>query len=309
MAHESNTMTLLPQIWSWYYGFCISMGLILSAAIAFSFAVLSTHWLYLCARRIESKPTSPSFSTTLIRLSGFQALVAGAVIVPFGTITLYYILFLLVWKLSPSMPTVAEEISNVVPSLVPESTDQWLSSMATLVICLGGLAVLVVGSAVIFLHDYAKRMSEVMGSINFVKKLVRRYFYDSLLIGILLAVIACPVFLYFLYNVALLVMILKPSTAQYLRHMAFPGALDIYKRSAEILGSWLLVILMIPALWLLLRGLRLRIRYTIENLTMKTIFVRGVKFSCLGFFGGTGCIIMYFLADCLFRLFVHAAFR
>ena len=70
-------MTLLPQIGYWYYGFFVSMGSLLAVATAFVFAVLVTHWLYLCARRIESKPTSPSFSTTMMRLSGFQALVTG----------------------------------------------------------------------------------------------------------------------------------------------------------------------------------------------------------------------------------------
>ena len=98
----SSDIFFLMQIW--YFQFFISMGGVLSAAVPLTIGVLLTHWLYLCARKIESKPTPSSFPKTILRLSGFQALVAGAVLVPFCTIGLFYLLIDLMWKFAPAMP-------------------------------------------------------------------------------------------------------------------------------------------------------------------------------------------------------------
>jgi hypothetical protein len=48
----SSDILSLMQIW--YFQFFISMGGVLSAAVPLSIGVLLTHWLYLCARNIES---------------------------------------------------------------------------------------------------------------------------------------------------------------------------------------------------------------------------------------------------------------
>jgi hypothetical protein len=50
--------------------------------------------------------------------------------------------------------------------------------------------------------------------------------------------------------------------------MAVPNAENIYMRSLQVVGSWLIVILFLPAFGLLLRGLCLRWRYTMENPVM-----------------------------------------
>ena len=77
----NSDIKALLQIWS--FQFFLSMGAVLSVAIALTIGVLLTHWIYLCARNIESKPTSSSFPKTILRLSGFQALIAGVALVPF----------------------------------------------------------------------------------------------------------------------------------------------------------------------------------------------------------------------------------
>ena len=304
----NSGLTLLPQVWSWYVGFFVSMGSVIAVAMAFIFAVITTHWLYLCAHRIESKPTSPSFSRTMVRLSAFQALVIGVILVPFCTVALYYLLFTLVWKLAPAMPSILPTDAPL-PEFGSESGDQWFSSMTSLLIYLGSLTVLIAGGTFFLLRNYARKIDEGIGSMGIIKRVLRRYFYDSIFIGCLLTLIACPVLLYFLYNMALLVMLIVPSTADQLPRIAFRGAENMYIRSLEVMSSWLIVILFIPAFWLFLRGIRLGWRYTIENPTMKAIFVRSIKFSCLGLFGFIGCAIMHFLAHSLFKLFVQAAFR
>lgn len=295
-------MTLLPQIWSWYAGFFVSMGMVLALATALTLGILLTHWLYLCASTIESKPTPLSYPRALVRLSGFQALVIGVMLVPFVTITVYYVLFFLVFNLAPAVPP-----STDMPSLDFGSTDE-IAAMASLVMFLGVLAILIAGTVFYLLHSYAKTI-DLETSVGFIKRIVQRYFQKSVAIGFLLTLIACPVLFYFLYNVALLVMYLVPSTADQLYHIAFSGAENIYMRSLQIIGSWFIVVLFMPALWLFLRGIRLRWRYTMENPIMKVVFLRTVKFFFLGLFAYAGSMVMYFLSHSLFKCFVGTAFR
>jgi hypothetical protein len=143
----SPNITLVLQLWS--FQFFLSMGTVISAAIALTVGVLLTHWIYLCARNIESKPTSPSFPKTLLRLSGFQALVAGVALVPFLTIGLFYLLNGLVWKLLPTLPSTPPVNAPPIdaPPLISDSAiaDQWFSSMASLIIYLAALTIIMGG--------------------------------------------------------------------------------------------------------------------------------------------------------------------
>ncbi len=304
----SSDIALLPQIRYWYLGFFVSMGSLFAVAAALAVGVLLTHWLYLCAHTIESKSTPLSYPRAIVRLSGFQALVAGAVLVPFVTIAIYYLLFSLVWKLAPVMPSFP---SAEVPSIDfgYGSAGGWFSSMASLVMFLGALAVFISGATFFFLRHYARRIGDEMDSLGLFKRVIRRYFHESVFIGFLLTLITCPVLFNFLYNLALLVMLLAPSTVGQLPRIAFSGAENIYMRSLQIFGSCLIIILFTPAILLLLRSLRLQWRYTIENPIMKVIFIRSVKFSCLGLFAYIGCIMTYFLGNSLLRIIVQTAFR
>jgi hypothetical protein len=302
----SPNISGLLQLWS--FQFFLSMGGALSGATALGVGVLLTHWIYLCARNIESQPTSASFSKTLLRLSGFQALVAGVVLVPLTTIGLFYILFDFVWKLLPSMPTTSPANAPLL-NFEPALTDEWFSSMASLIIYLAGLTIIFGGTISFLLHRYAKEIALGNRPIGFIKKGVRRYFHDSILVGFLLILIACPVFLVFFYNIAWLVMYIVPSTGQDLSKMAVSNAEHLYFSSLEVIGYWLIVIMFLPAFWLLFRGLRLRLRYTIENPPMNVAFKRSVKFFILGLFGYIGCATMQLLTRSLFKVIVQTAFR
>ena len=304
----SSDISLLPLIWVWYFQFFISMGGVLSAAVPLTIGVLLTHWLYRCARNIESKPTPPSFPKAILRLSGFQALVAGVVLVPFTTIGLSYLLMDLVWKFAPTMPS-TPPIDAPLPNFDSAAWDEWFSGMASLIIYLAALTAIIGGTIFLVLRHYAKRIDREKVPIGFIKKVVRRYFHESIWVGFLLILIACPVILFFFYNIAWLVMFIVPSTAQGLSKIAFTNAEHLYFRSLAVIGSWLIVILFLPAWWLLARGLRLRLRYTIENPTMNVIFKRSVKFFSLGLFGYVGCTIMHYLADSFSKIIIQAGFR
>jgi len=299
---------IAPLLQLWSFQFFLSMGAVLSVAIALTIGVLLTHWIYLCARNIESKPTSQSFPKTILRLSGFQALVAGVALVPFITIGMFYIFMDLVWKVIPTLPSTPPV--NAPPMISdPAFADEWFSSMASLIIYLAVLTTFIGGTIFFLLHRYAKRIDSEKGPIGFTKKVVRRYFHESILVGFLLILIACPVILFFFYNIAWLVMYIVPSTEQYLSKIAFANAERLYFRSLEVIGSWFMLIMFLPAFWLLFRGLRLRFRYTIENPTMKVIFKRSVKFFSLGLFGYIGCAIVQLLAGSLFEGIAQVVFR
>jgi len=304
-------ITLLLQLWS--FQFFLSMGAVLSLAIALTVGVLITHWLYLCARNIESGPTPASFPKTILRLSGFQALVAGVALVPFITISLSYILIDLVWKLLPTLPSTPPVNAPPIdaPPLISDSaiTDEWFSSMASLIIYLAALTIIIGGTIFFLLHRYTKRIDVENSSIGFIQRVVRRYFHDSILVGFLLILIACPVLLFFFYNLAWLVMYIYPSTEHNLSRIAFSSAEHWYFRSLGVLGSWVIVIMFLPAFGLLFRGLRLRFRYTIENPTMNVIFKRSVKLFSLGLLGYIGCFIMDLLASSLFQIITPIVFR
>lgn len=308
----SSDIKGLLHVWS--LQFFLSMGAVVSVAVALTVGLLLTHWLYLCARAIDSKPTPASFPRAILRLSGFQALVAGVVLVPFVTISLFYFFSGLVWKLLPTIPH-ASQLSapppiHAVPGISDSaSADQWFSIMSSLIIYLVALTAVVGGTIFILLRRYAKSIEPGIVPLGFVKKVVRRYFHQSVLVGFTLTLIACPVILFFLYNVACLVMFIVPSAEQSLSKIAFANAEHIYFSSLEVIGSWLIVILFLPAWWLLARGLRLRLRYTIENPTMNLIFRRSVKFFAIGLFGFVGCTVMQLIAASLLKFTILAAFR
>jgi hypothetical protein len=308
----SSDIKGLLHVWS--LQFFLSMGSVVSVAVALTVGLLLTHWLYLCARTIESKPTPASFPKALLRLSGFQALVAGVVLVPFVTISLFYFLSGLVWKLLPArLP--ASQLSA--PPLIhagpafsdSASADRWFSIMSSLIIYLVALTAVIGGIIFFLLRRYAKSIGPQIEPLGFVKKLVKRYFDQSVLVGFILILIACPVILFFLYNVACLVMFIVPSAEQSLSKIAFANAEHIYVRSLEVIGSWFIVILFLPAWWLLARGLRLRSRYTIENPTMNVIFRRSVKLFAIGLFGFVGCTVTQLIAASLLKFTILVAFR
>ena len=308
----SSDIKALLQIWS--LQFFLSMGAVVSLAIALTVGVLLTHWLYLCTRTIESEPTPASFPKAILRLSRFQALVAGVALVPFITINLFYLSSSLIWKLLPAMfpaPQLsAPPIIEAAPSISDSaSIDQWFSSMASLIIYLVALTGIIGGAIFFLLRRYAKSIESETAPLGFIKKVVRRYFHQSILVGFLVILIACPVILFFLYNMAWLVMFIFPSAEQNLSRIAFANAEHIYFRSLEIIGSWLIVILFLPAWWLLARGLRLRLRYTLENPTMNLLFRRSVKLFTVGLFGYIGCTVMHLMAASLFKFTTLTAFR
>jgi hypothetical protein len=308
MSSDFNSL-----LWVWYFQFFISMGGVVSVAFSLTIGVLLTHWLYLCARNIESKPTPLSLPKSILRLSGFQALVAGVVLVPFITISLFYLINDLVWKLAPAMPPTpsadAPSIAGPLTDFDSTKIDEWLSSMASLIIYLAALTALIGGTVFLFLRHYAKRIDPEIVTIGFTKKVVKRYFHDSILVGVLLILIACPVILFFFYNIAWLIMFISPSAVQNLSKIALPHAENLYFRSLAVIGSWLIVVLFLSAFWLLVRGLRLRLRYTMENPTINLIFRRSVKFFSLNLFGYVGCTIMWHLADSFFKIIIQIGFR
>lgn len=65
---------------------------------------------------------------------------------------------------------------------------------------------------------------------------------------------------------------------------------------ATLLGAWIAVLIIIPAVVLLLRGVKLAWRYIFENPIMHRIHQREVKGIIFSFLGGTGCCLMYFLS-------------
>ena len=291
-----------PQIWNWYVGFFVSMGMVIAIAIAFTFAVLTIHWLYLCAQKIESKPTPSSLNLVFFQLSVFQAIVIGAVLVPVGITAIYYLFFLLIWKLAPNPVDAAPLDFGSMPD------DVWFSSMSSLLIYLIALTVIIAGIIFILLRRYANRINPGGFSIGFAQRFFRRYFHESLFVGFLLVLIACPVITYFLYNIAWLVIIIVPSSSHELPRIAFPNAQSLYLRGLEFVGYWLIVVLFIPAVGLLLRGILLRWRYTIENPALKLIFIRSVKFSIIGFLGWLGCVCMYCLAYAFLEIILKVTY-
>ena len=297
----------------WYFQFFISMGGVLSAAIPLAIGVLFTHWLYVCARGIEAKPTPTSFPKTILKLSGFQALVAGAALVPVSAIGSFYLLFNLLWKFAPAMPpsssTAVPHLNAPFPAFDSGSADEWFSSMASLIIYLAVLTAIICAIFFFLLRNYARRIDAEKTLTGIIKKVMRRYFHESILVGFLLVLTASPVILIFIYNMAWLVMFIDPSTAQALSKIAFADSEHLYFRSLEVIGSWLILVLFLPSFLLLARGLRLRIRYTIENPTMNLIFKRSFKFFSLGLFGYVGVTLMQYLAGSFFKIIIHVSFR
>ena len=73
---------LSPVLWNWWVAFYISMGAMLSLAVALAVAVFLGHWLYRCARKIKSESTPTSPARAAFKLSAFGALVLGAALIP-----------------------------------------------------------------------------------------------------------------------------------------------------------------------------------------------------------------------------------
>jgi hypothetical protein len=155
----------------------------------------------------------------------------------------------------------------------------------------------------------AKKVDIERGPRGWAKKFLRRYFKENLFLGLILTLIAFPVLAYFFYNIALLVVVISPSARGGLTRIVFPNAESLYIHSLQALGSWLIVVVFIPAIWLLFRGELLRWRYVIENAAMNLVFRRSVKYSILGLLGYVGCAVMHYWAASLFKFIISTGFR
>jgi hypothetical protein len=113
---------------------------------------------------------------------------------------------------------------------------------------------------------------------------------------------------YFLYNTALLLLVVVPAVRHELPRIALPNVENYFIRGLELVGGWLIVVFFLPAIGLGLRGLSLRWRYTLENLFLKVIFIRSLKFSLIGFCGWLGGLAMYFLAESFFSGILRVTF-
>jgi hypothetical protein len=292
----SPSIELSPQLWNWWVGFYLTMGAMLSLAVALVVAVLIGHLLYRLARKIEMEPVPQSPGWASLKLSAFGALALGAVLIPVMISLIYSVLSNLLWSMAPAAV-------NAPPlDLGFASDDAQISGMSSLVLELLILAVLISGAIFLFFRKAARKINPHEGPPGLVMGLIRTYFHDSVLVGFLLCVIACPVILYFLYNAALLVLVVLPAARHALPKIAFPDAERIYLKGLTWLGSWLLLILLIPAAGLAGRAALLRLRYTIENPYLRQIFIRGLKFSLIGLLGWMGSTAMYFMADWIFKL-------
>ena len=121
-----------------------------------------------------------------------------------------------------------------------------------------------------------------------------------------MALVAIPVVVYFLYDLSLLLMVILPAIRQNIGRIAFPGAENVYLGMVTLLSAWIAVLILIPAVVLLLRGVKLKWRYIVENPAMHRIFQRQVKWSIFSFLGGTGCCLMYFLSVFAFEHMIWA---
>jgi len=289
----SSGIELSSQVWNWYVGFFMSMGMVLAAAISFTLGLLLIDWLYLTAKKVESKTTPPSLLWAYFNLTHFQAIVIGVLLAPIVAISSYSFLFFLVWKLTPKMITAPYLESGATSFL--ENT----SNKASLLLLVGALSLSIMTMVFFFLRSYAKRLDTERASLGLIKKILRRYFNENLLIGFLLMLIAFPVLAYFIYNIALLIVVISPSARHEMTKIVFPGAESLYLQSLGIVGSWLIVVIFIPAIWLFFRGELLRWRYIKENPTMNLIFRRAVNYHLFGLLGYLGVMIMrYWVLNC-----------
>lgn len=299
----SSDIVLSPQVWNWYVEFFISMGMVIAAAISFAFGILLVDWLYLIAKSIESKPTPSSLFKAYFNLSRFGSVVIGVFLAPIGSVSLYYLLFPLIWKLAPNT-------INAPPlEFGADSFMENLSSMASLVlwVCVSAFSITMI--AFIALCAYAKGIDPERTPYGWLKRFTRRYFKENLVIGFILMLIAFPVLAYLLYNITLLAMVISPSARHELTRFAFPNAENIYIKFLQAVGSWLIIIVFIPAAWFLFRGGLLRWRYIKENTAMNVIFKRSVKYSILGLLGSAGCMIMHYWAESLFKFIITTGFK
>lgn len=299
----SSQIVLSPQVWNWYVSFFMSMGMVSAAAMSFALGLLLIDWLYQIAQKIESQPTPQSFRRAYFNFSRFQAIAFGVLLAPIVAISSYYFLFYLVWTLTPNMIDAPPLDSGAISFL------EGSSSMAPLVLIVGVISFIIIGVIFFLLFCHAKRMTAENARTGFIKRFVRRYFQENLFVGFLLMLIAIPVLTYFLYNMALLVVYSSPSARHELTRIVFPNAESLYMHSVGILGSWLIVIIFIPFIWILIRGGLLRWRYIIENPALNLVFKRSVKYCILSLLGFVGCATMYYWAWFSLKFIIETGFR
>ena len=209
--------------------------------------------------------------------------------------TIYYSLSSLLWSLAPApVDAPAQDFGSM-------SFDELISSMTSLLIILFALAVAIAGTVFIALRRVADKINPLEEQ-GLIRRFIRIYFDEYVLVGFLLCLIAFPVILYLLFNSALLVLAVIPAARHGLPKVAFPQAERIYFKGLTLAGSWLLLILLFPAAGLAVRALALRWRYTLENPFLRQMFIRSLKFSLICLLGWMGSISMLFLVDKILKL-------
>ncbi len=89
--------------------------------------------------------------------------------------------------------------------------DELISSLASLSIILLVIACIIAITIFLLLRYRAQRLNRDEVSLGFAQRFLREYFYENPYVGFLLLLIACPVLWYFLYNMALLLMVIVPA--------------------------------------------------------------------------------------------------
>ena len=296
-------LELSPQLWNWYVMFFISMGGMLAITISLGAGLLTVDWCYLCAKRIEQKPVPVKFSGAILNLTRFRGLVIGVVLAPVCAIISYYVLFFSLMKLAP------QPIDAPPVDFGPAGFEEQMGASASLVLYIIGITLMLMGAVFYSLCLYAQKAEPSSKPAGLLKRFLRRYYRDNLLVGGLLVLLACPAVVYLLYDLAWLVLVVAPSARRAVMQIAFPDAGKFYMASVTLLASWLIVILFVPAVVLLFRGELLSWKYVLRNPAMGRIFERRIKWAALSVLGGGGCLITHYASAWILRTAVSTCLR
>lgn len=285
------------MVWNWCVQFFLSMGVVTGAALSVALGLVLIDWLYVRAKNIEALPVPPdNYWQAKWNLTRFGAIAVGVFLAPIVSGTSYYLIFLLVWKLAPAMVSAQEPEPDVIALF------DNISALASVAVLTGALAVIFIIALFLFLRRQAKLIDKNPGHVGLASRFVMRYFQENVILGTFFLVIAFPVLFYFIYNIALFLLVVSSSARHDLRHIILPNADALYMHSVTTLSSLLLIVLLLPFAWLLVvRGAVLLGRYTSENAPMNLIFRRSAKFFLLSLLGFMGYMAMGYWAQLSFK--------